>query len=1141
MSMYLVGSIRKTLYAVVFLALIPALGGILYSGRDAREHSMLMARESLMEVAHGVAGRKSSVVEGTRALIATLSQLEPVRNLEAGESAELLRDLVRRYTFYTNVILADAGGRVRASGRPLEEGVSVARRPEFQAALHAYGLVVGGYEQGLSLSKSSLRFGYPVFDGKGNVAGVILGGIQSLSSASPPSIAHARGHALLRLYDRNGGMLRHAEPHELQESAAELWAAVAGQKDDTGTVAVAHERGTSIVAYERLRLSPDEPPYLTVTLSMPERAIYAEADTTLIVNILLLVFASLAAWIIMLFAGRRAISRPVASLLATTRQLARGDFSVRTNMQALHGEMCRLALAFDEMARGLEARDKELVKAKAISDAANTAKGEFLANMSHEIRTPMNAVIGMAYLAFKTRLTSRQQSYISKIYVAANTLLGIINDILDFSKIESGQLHIEHVPFRLEDLLDNLAAIISQKAEEKELEVLFRVDKNIPSTLIGDPLRLSQVLTNLANNAVKFTEKGEIVISCSLVENLGDKVKLRFVVRDTGIGITPEQQDKLFQAFTQADGSTTRRFGGTGLGLTITKRLLEIMGGSISVESTYGKGSTFSFILMLGHQASVEQNAHLGCAGQATRALVVDDNRSAGDVLLSLLGDLMLSGEAASSAEEAFELLVRAEEEGRPYNLVFMDWRMPVMDGVEATYVLRNKLGLKNPPPVIIVTAFGRDETLAHAVKAGAAGVLYKPINKSYLYDSIMTLLHCKDGALPEYTPAAQEAQRELYRIPGARILLVEDNPVNQQIALELLEDAGAIVTVASTGVEAVAALENNPEARPFDLVLMDLQMPEMDGYEATRRIRANPRFKSIPIVAMTAHAMIEERLQCLQVGMNDHISKPIEISKFFSTLRAWLQLDDGAGGPEEGDGARRDGVIVFGAPAPPLIHVQREDSVPASAAESGRDALPDLPGLNVDAALSRLNDNRAMYAKILRQFLRTQAKAGEAYAEAGEKGDGAARTRIARALRGLGNSIGATILATSAAVLESALATGDETEQADAARDTFAALDSLIAMLRKAFPDEAESAAPLPEAPAVSAEEAPALAEFIHLLRDDDASSLDYLERHAGELREVLPPPVFLAVEQAVSRFELEDALQAIQEHFHFEKGQMP
>ncbi|MCC8194617.1 MAG: response regulator, partial [Deltaproteobacteria bacterium] len=329
-----------------------------------------------------------------------------------------------------------------------------------------------------------------------------------------------------------------------------------------------------------------------------------------------------------------------------------------------------------------------------------------------------------------------------------------------------------------------------------ELEVLFRVDKNIPVTLIGDPLRLSQILTNLANNAVKFTEKGEIIISCSLVENLGDKVRLRFVVRDTGIGITEEQQRRLFQAFTQADGSTTRRFGGTGLGLTITKRLLEIMGGDIRVESTYGKGSTFTFTIVLGHQVSQEQTPQIGNVGQATRALVVDDNQSANDVLLSLLGDLMLSGDAASSAEEAFQLLIRAEEEARPYSLVFMDWRMPVMDGVEATYVLRNKLGLKNPPPVIIVTAFGRDETLAQAVKAGAAGVLYKPINKSYLYDSIMTLLHGNDDTLPEYSPARRDEPRDSFHIPGARILLVEDNPVNQQIALELLEDAGARVSV---------------------------------------------------------------------------------------------------------------------------------------------------------------------------------------------------------------------------------------------------------------------------------------------------------------------------------------------------------
>ncbi|SBW09413.1 putative Histidine kinase [uncultured delta proteobacterium] len=1132
--MFLVGSVRKTLHAVVLLALLPALAGILYSGLGARKHSMQLAQEQLLEAVHDLASQKELVLESTSVLFTTIAQLDDVRNRNLEECGALLRDLVQRYPFYSNLLLTDTSGRVLVSARPIPDNTSLADEPEFKTGMSATGFAVSIYTTDIGRDARALRVAHPVFDGSGARVGVLLGGIRNPSEALPGSLGQFQGPAVRRLFDCSGGMFVLPEEDAAGRSALDVWAAVSAKKDDLGVISVPtvekDARGVSLVAYERLRMAPEEAPCLIVTVAMPERAVYAQGDNDLITNVLLLGFACLAAWIIMIFAGGRIITRPVAELLSITRQLARGDFSVRTDMHAMQGEMGRLAQAFDDMATGMETREREVIRAKAASDAANTAKSGFLANMSHEIRTPMNAVIGMAYLAFKTQLSPRQQSYVSKIYVAANTLLGIINDILDFSKIESGQLHIDHAPFRLEDLLDNLAAIISQKAEEKELEILFRVDKNIPMTLIGDPLRLSQILTNLANNAVKFTEKGEIVISCSLVENLGDKVRLRFVVRDTGIGITTEQQDKLFQAFSQADGSTTRRFGGTGLGLTITKRLLEMMGGDISVESAYGKGSTFTFTIVLGYQLSKEQTPRIGNVGQATRALIVDDNPSANEVLLSLLNDLMLSGDSASSAEEAFAMLVQAEEEGRPYSLVFMDWRMPVMDGVEATYVLRNKLGLKNPPPVIIVTAFGRDETLAQAVKAGAAGVLYKPINKSYLYDSIMTLLHGHTDALPEYSPHKQDAPREAFRIPGARILLVEDNPVNQQIALELLEDAGAVVTVASTGIEAVAAFESSPETLPFDLVLMDLQMPEMDGYEATRRIRANSRFAGIPIVAMTAHAMIEERLKCLQAGMNDHISKPIEVDKFFSTLRTWLQPDDRRPNSDVAEAAGRSDTIVFGSPVPNLMHMPRAD-LPGAAVREAPAAVPDLPGLNVEAALSRLGNNREMYIKILRQFLRTQARGGELFAGAAAAGDKETQKRIAKTLRGLGNSIGATILATSAAMLENALQSGAGSEVADAEKDTFEALDSVIATLRAAFPDEPLHASPArAEVEALPEKEAAALAGLAGLLRDDDAAALKYMEEHAGLLMSALGAPAFTQVEQAVSQFDLEGALQAIQ-----------
>ena len=1053
--MFLVGSVRKTLYAAVFLALLPALIGILYSSADSRKHSMLMAQERLVEAVHSVANQKEMHLESTQVLFATVAQRKDIQEADRESVGTLFRELVRLYPIYSNLLLADTSGRVIVSAKVIPRGITVETQREFVEGMKASGFVIGRYSTALSGGSRSLRFAYPVFSASGERVAVILGNIRDREWTFPSSGDFFMRSAATRVFDRSGDTLILPTVGGATTTADAVWSAVSTADGDRGVLTIAGASGESyVVAYKRLRISYVKDVRITVTIAVPKQAVYAQGYTNLVTNLLLLLFAGLAAWTIMAFAGWRIVTGPVGDLLAFTRQFAHGNFSARPDMNAVKGELGLLAKAFNKMAAGLESREQDLVKAKTDSELANSAKSEFLAQMSHEIRTPMNAVIGMAYLAGKTQLSTRQQGYVRKIYVASNTLLGIINDILDFSKIESGQLHIESIPFRLEEILDNLAAIISQKAEEKELEVLFRVDKHIPPVIVSDPLRLNQVLTNLANNAVKFTEKGEISISCSLMEKLDDKARLRFAVRDTGIGLTEEQQSKLFQAFTQADGSTTRRFGGTGLGLTISKRLLELMGGEIRVESAYGKGSTFSFTVVVGYHKAKDQFSQAGAARKTARVLVVDDNNTANEVLLSLLGDFMLPGDAASSAGEAFDLLVQAEEAGDPYGIVFMDWRMPVMDGIEATYVLRHKLGLENPPPVVIVTAFGRDETFSQAVKAGASGVLYKPINKAHLSEAIVAFLDHKDEALPEYSPVRQDAPDEVFSIPGTKILLVEDNPINQQIVLELLEEAGAEVTIAATGVEAVAVFMGSPKRKPFDLVLMDLQMPEMDGYEATRQIRADSRFACIPIVAMTAHAMVEERLKCLKVGMNDHISKPIEVSKFFKTLRIWLYPENISAAKGVGDKPR---TIVFGSSMPNMIHMCQ---IPLAMEDIVADEqeLPDLPGLDVLTALSGFKNNRDMYERALRQFLQTQWQSGKAYTTAAAASDTETQKRIVKALRGLGSSIGATKLASDATELDRMLRAEEGVESADVAeaeKKMIVSLCSVILTLRKAFSDE--------------------------------------------------------------------------------------
>jgi len=552
-------------------------------------------------------------------------------------------------------------------------------------------------------------------------------------------------------------------------------------------------------------------------------------------------------------------------------------------IRAPGGDVIGAVLVFRDVTEE-HAVQKDLERAKRAAEKASIAKSDFLSSMSHEIRTPMNAIIGMSYLILKTELTPRQRDYLRKIKGSGQHLLGIINDILDFSKIEADKLILETTEFELEKVLENVADLIADKATAKGLELIFDIDRNVPRVLVGDPLRLGQILVNYGNNAVKFTEAGEIEIVIRLMEQTEAEALVYFAVRDTGIGLSAEEIGQLFQGFAQADASITRKFGGTGLGLAIAKKLAGMMGGDVGVTSEPGKGSNFWFTAHFAKTVAYPRKLALSSDLHGKRVLVVDDIRAARKVLGKMLTNMGFKVDQADSGQAALDALAEAERQGAPFEVVLLDWQMPGMNGIETARRMRRSRP-DSMPQLLMVTAYGREEVIASAEAIGIKQVLIKPVSASLLFDCIVDLL---DGTAVGPGPAFDEstdAFGQLAALGEVRVLLVEDNDLNQEVATALLREAGLRVDLAGNGQIAVAMAKANA----YDLVLMDVQMPVMDGLTATRLIRAEAAFRDLPILAMTANAMAEDRERCLAAGMNDHVAKPIEPEDLWKVLLKWI------------------------------------------------------------------------------------------------------------------------------------------------------------------------------------------------------------------------------------------------------------